>query len=389
MLTTGPSESFGSWDMAAPAVVRRAVTLARGEDSREFATQAALILKQDLAEWEQGGRQGTAPTKEQAIAKTQKFYVMRILSNLSLPLSPQFQLKPETQFAVDAYRRYRREGVVDGLQPDQRFLRDFPQWFNMGGSSTSNTTGINPTLAAERNRKKYTGAISAVTGLPGFESDDATILGLLVNDLSDNKFDDYAYTAQQGTQVSPGTDIEWRGGRDSKGAAEAPYVSQGWSDYQSVVDQLESAARSRGFSSLADDENLMAIKRQWLATQETGNPAWFAVYSERDDAKFKTRARAVETALADPVFAKDKQSDPTWQAVTAYMDGRRQFLDALAARDAAGGSADMRAVSNEPLAAVYLQFVQGLKFQAPQFGQVFDRYFDGEFVRAEDERLPG
>jgi hypothetical protein len=383
-LTNGPSGETLSWDLLLPAAGRRGVSLARGESAPDFARDYLLMYQQAVTDYQRRGEPVPPNLLELVKGDVQKFYVLRGIANLTLPVAPQFTLKPEYQVYVDKWRQYQDDGELNGLSPAERFRADYPEFFQFATSSSANATGVDPSLAARRNAERFSAALSAALTTSGV---DEGIVGAIVNDPNSPTFDEYSLVWQRGRQVTPGVDTVFRGRTDVKTSAERPYVAQGWDNYIAMSAQVDAVLRSRGLRSLSQTgaEDLRQYRRDWLNWASTGNPAWWQAYNDRNQATFAANADAFSKVVTNAEFASVNGSDPSWQAVADYVQNTRPtLLRILRERQLAGGSATLSAGGNEDLAAYMVDYAAWFRGRGPKAQELYDRFFDGEFGRAED-----
>ena len=305
---------------------------------------------------------------------------MRTFANLILPASPQFGIKPEYQQYVDKWRQYQQQGTVNNVTAAERFRKDFPEYFAFGFSTSDNATGVTATKSARQNSERYSSTISSVLSIPGV---DPGVLGALLNNPNDTSYDQYTAAWQTNRQVTPGVNVDYRSNKSPKEAADQPYIAKGWDDFIAMDNETKSLLASKGLKSFGANgaEGLQAYRRDWLAWAQQNNPAWFSSYSQRDENKFNANAEAFNRALQDPKFAKDKQGDVAWNTIGSYLTTRDKLKQILVDRQASGGSASLGSASNSDLAAFYTDYVAWINNQSPRAGELFTRYFDGEFGR--------
>ena len=379
-LTTGVSKTTGSLDLVTPAWMRRAISLYRSDNAADYSRDFAMLYQERRFELQQKGIKPPDDLLQRVKNETDRFYVMRTFANLILPASPQFGIKPEYQQYVDKWRQYQQQGTVNNVTAAERFRKDFPEYFAFGFSTSDNATGVTATKSARQNSERYSSTISSVLSIPGV---DPGVLGALLNNPNDTSYDQYTAAWQTNRQVTPGVNVDYRSNKSPKEAADQPYIAKGWDDFIAMDNETKSLLASKGLKSFSANgaEGLQAYRRDWLAWAQQNNPAWFSSYSQRDSNQFNANAEAFNRALQDPKFAKDKQGDVAWNTIGSYLNTRDKLKQILADRQASGGSASLSSASNSDLAAFYTDYVAWINNQSPRAGELFTRYFDGEFGR--------
>lgn len=376
------SSKFGSFDLIAPAWTRRVLSAYAGDNATDYTSDYAQITAVMIKEYKDAGKPVPNDILNITKKKTDSFYWLRALANLTLPASPQFALKPEFQFYVDRYRQYQEQGTVDGMTPGQRFRKEYPDYFALGISSSSNKTGVNASRTATQNAKNYGDALSSALNTPGV---DPGIVGALINSPNDVKYDPYSAVWQTNTQVASGINLDFRSTKSVVDTVNQPYISMGWDDYIAKSNKLEAELKSRGITSITGKgaEDLLQWKRGYLDYMQENNPAWWNEYSSRDANSYNANAIALTKALADPTFSKANGSSSTWVAIDDYLNSRVKLLDELQRRRDSGGSGTLSSKSNSDLQDWYIGLASQTNDASPQASEIFNRFFDGEFGRVD------
>lgn len=381
VLTMGASKAPGSVDKLAPSSIKKLWSLYRGDKSADWANDAAKIyavLNQE--------NNGNIPPDaiDRVVEKTNDIQLLKFFASEILPFAPQFTLKPEYQMAVDKWNMIQKQGVVDGMTPSERFLKEYPEYYSFAYSMSSNPTGTTATKTARVNTEKYQSTIRSIfVQSPGA---DPGFVGALLNDPNDTSYDQYTAAWQEGRKVVPGLPLEYRSSKDFKEASDQSMSAIGWDQYLAMNSKSKAILASRGLTSFRQRgaEDLQAFRRDWLAWAEETNPIWFSKYSTRNSNKFSATAKAFEIALEDPRFGKDKRNDVAWQTVGAYLARRNELRDELENRRNSGGSGTLTSESNKDLLRGYSNYINWMSDQSPRAFEIYSRYLDGEFVRFDE-----
>lgn len=382
-LTNGVSKRFGSYDMALPAGARRLVSKMRNDEAVDFARDQAMIALQLRAEYEKKGQRVPDNLLDIANEKTSALYTMRMFVSVIAPAQPQFTIKPEYQQYVDIYRQFQGQGTVDGKSPNQRFTEQFPEFFQWTASTSENKTGVYASRTARQNIGRYKNLFGSVLSVDG--ADDG-LIGLLVNNPEDTKYDQYTAAWMSGRQVASGVDLSFKSTRDVMTTIKQPYINKGWDEYIAMTNETQARLNYLGLTSYNQRgaEEILQYRQEMITFFKNTYPEWYADFKTSDKARQEANAKGLEIVLKDPVFAKDKANDPLWVGISGYLEARKEIADELARNKAAGGSGSITAKSNDYIQQHYISTVNWFNSKSPRSAEVFSRFFDGEFGRFDE-----
>ena len=371
-----------------PAWVKRAQTLALGQNSQEYVRTYQLIHTTELHNAKAAGQE--MPSEKTIKRMTDDFYKMRIVANLIMPYSPKFD--SPYRLYLDKYREYQRKFTGLG-EADSMFLQDYPEFFDFAVSLSSNKTGALASQGTYANTKKYGDLVSSVY------KDEPSLVGLITNNPGNNDFSQAVYDWQYSNTVGPGTGDTFRGNANAQDAEKQNQIKLGWIKYRNIMNQIDADLKNRGLASITDKgaEDLKTIKEltvQSLSIQRdannnpvldsSGNPKitpWLEDYKSLDGTRTLRIVSGLNKIVNDPKFLKDHTDakgklNPTWNAVAMYMQVRKQLSDELAKRPVKSLSAN----ANADISVLYDLAVAKLKEGNIGFGDIYDRYLSQDQI---------
>jgi len=360
-----------------PTWLKRLTEQKMGVKDTSYANDFGLIMQTEYRK----AREAKLPYPSDAEIKKKvdAFYSMRIWASLILPVTPQFE--SPFRLHIEKYRIYVEKY---GLEAPGKFFEDYPEFFEFALSFSQNKTGVNPSMTAVENSKRYSNLISKI------KDDNPALIGAIVNGSSTSKFNPTAYWWQQQTPISPGSSETFRGSREPAEAIKLNQAKEGWIKFRKVQDYIDSQLTARGLSSTRQKgaEDLAAFKNtaiSILATVKdpvTGKPIpgsvspWFEDYNDVNRVKVLQTVSGLKKVITDTTFMKDNKDNPTWKSVIVYMKMRDMLGLQLGARK----SADIDAKSNSDIRFLYDVVVKKLKSDDIGFSDMYDRYLSQDTV---------
>jgi hypothetical protein len=383
VLTFGASKTRGSVDKLLPSSIRNLYAAFVGEDSPAFANDAIMMFQQNKVENERKGNFDHRDLLNKSIRDTHNFYLLKFFASEILPFAPRFDIKPEFQFAVDQYRLYSKQGTVDGVTPTERFRADYPDYFEWAIGTSDNVSGVYKTRSARANIESFQEAIDQVLSISG---QDPSIIGALVNNPEDTKYDQITAAWLYNRRISPGREAVYTSGKSIQAAADQAYINQGWSEYIAMNNETKALLSDRGLNSFSAAGASDLLERRRAKVEELNGrfPEWAAVFGQPNPSKYRLAAQGFEMALSNSKFANAKKNDPAWQAITVYLAERRAISNDLNYRKANGGSGTINVKGNEDILSHYLTVVNDMNNKSPRAFEIYSRYLDGEFGKYDD-----
>ncbi len=367
-----------------PTWMQKGQTLAANQSDPQFARSYQLIFE---TEQQKAKEAGLGPVNPNKIMKmTQQYWMMRMASNLIMPFAPQFN--SPYKFYLDKAREYRR---IYGINADAKFLQDYPDFFDFTTTLSKNPTGVQSSVQAIENIKKYDGLVGELAKI------DPKLVGLIVNDPSGYEFSQASYNYLYGKKVAPDSPEKFLSSQSPAEAQKKTDAEKGWIKYNQLMDVIDTELKNRGLSSTQEKgaEDLAEIKslvigKLAVKTDSTGKPvlnpitnqleqsAWWDDYLDSDGSKTNRVILGLGKIL-DPKngFIKANADNPTWKSVKAYMEMRKAIASELITREAKS----ITAKDNADLKGIYDLIVKKLKDDDKMgFAYVYDRFLSQDLV---------
>ena len=366
-----------------PPALQRQLTSNAGLDDPQFSRTFQLIWK---TEQQNAKRDGRKPVQfDKIMDMTKDYYRMRTYANLIMPFAPRFDTP--YQYYLDKSREYKR---VYGLDADAKFLNDYPEYFSFSASLSKNPTGVQSSVVAAENTKKYAGLISQLSQI------EPRLIGLVTNDPSGYDFSQAAYNFLYKKKISPGSSETFLSSLSPIESERKNEAEKGWIQYNKLSDFLDNQLQARGLSSTQQTgaEDLAYIKKEYvrklsIQTDPEGKPmfdnktgqyvqtAWADDYLDSDGSKTNKVILGLSTALQDETFMKNNKNSTTWKSVSAYLDIRKAIAQNLLNRDVTS----INAKANADLKFIYEGMVNKLKQDDKLgFAYLYDRFLSQDLI---------
>jgi hypothetical protein len=366
-----------------PPALQRQLTSNAGLDDPQFSRTFQLIWK---TEQQNAKRDGKPAVKfDKIMDMTKDYYRMRTYANLIMPFAPRFDTP--YQYYLDKSREYKR---IYGLDADAKFLNDYPEYFSFSASLSKNPTGINSSVVAAENTKKYAGLISELSQI------NPKLIGLVTNDPTGYDFSQAAYNFLYKKKISPGSSETFLSSQSPIESQRQNEAEKGWIQYNKLSDFIDNQLQARGLSSTQQTgaEDLAYIKKEYvrklsIQTDPEGKPifdnktgqyvqtAWADDYLDSDGSKTNRVILGLSTILQDKTFMKNNKNSATWKSVSAYLDIRKAIAQNLLNRDVT--SIDAKA--NADLKFIYEGMVNKLKQDDKLgFAYLYDRFLSQDLL---------
>lgn len=367
-----------------PAWVQRLQTRQAGQDDPQFARSYQLIWNTEQMRAKRNGRPPVSPDK--VLKMTKDYWNLRVAANLIMPFAPRFD--SPYKFYLDKSREYKR---VYGVDADAKFLDDFPEFFSFTSSLSKNPTGVQSSIAATNNIKKYDKLIGEVVNI------DPKLVGLIVNDPSGYEFSQSAYDYLYKKRVSADAPDRFLSSQSPAEAQKKTDAEKGWIQYNRFMDVIDNEMARRGLTSIQQSgaEDLKVIKDAFISklavqTDAEGKPifnektgeyertAWYDDYLDSDGSKTNRVIAGLGKILTNPEFVENNRNNTTWKSVDRYLQFRKVIAQQLLMREAKS----IEAKSNVDLKIIFDGFVNKLKEDDKLgFAYIHDRFLSQDLVR--------
>lgn len=380
-LPFGPSKDAVSGLL--PTWFQRLQTRVAGQSDPQFARTYQLIWNTVQYNAKKNGQDPVSADK--VLKMTQDYWNMRVAANLIMPFAPRFD--SPYKFYLDKAREYRR---TYGLDADAKFLQDFPEFFSFSSSLSSNPTGVQSSVQAVDNIKKYSGLVAELNKI------EPKLIGTIVNDPSSYNFSQASYDYLYSKKISPDSPQTFLSSQSPAVSQKKNEAEKGWIIYNQFSDFLDTELRNRGLVSVqqkgAEDlANLKAnvIRKLAIQTDSNGKPiidpttgqyqqtAWYDDYLDSDGSKTNRVILGLGKIVNDDKFMTANSKNPTWKSVSMYLEMRQAMASELANRQVK--SIDSK--SNKDVKFVYDSVVNKLKQDDPLgFAYLYDRFLSQDLV---------
>ena len=366
-----------------PTWTKRLGTRLAGQDDPQFAKSYQLIYNTErLKAAEQGT---TMPKPEKILKMTKDYWNLRTAAALIMPFAPRFETP--YKFYLDKSREYDR---VYGINSAAKFLEDFPEYFAFSASLSKNPTGVQSSIAATKNIKKYGELIGEVVNI------EPKLVGLIVNDPSGYEFSQSAYDYLYKKRVAADSPERFLSSQTPAEAQRKVEAEKGWVKYNQFMDVIDEEIKSRGLTSIqqkgAEDLAILKstlINKLAVQTDAEGKPvlnkktgeyeytAWYIDYKDDDGSKTNRVISGLGKILSNPEFVKNNRNNTTWKSIEQYLKLRKVIAQELLLREAKS----IEAKSNNDLKMVFDVVVNKLKNDDKLgFTYVYDRFLSQDLV---------
>ena len=349
-----------------PNWLKRQITRVEGQNAPEYARVYQLIW---TTEQFNARRDGTPYKTPQEIEKmVNQYYNMRTIANLLLPFAPRFDT-PYRMY-MDKWREYQREF---GTNADEKFLQDYPEFFDFATSLSQNVGGVQASVDAVKAIKENETLVADLSNI------DQNLIGLIVNNPTGYDFSQAAYEWQYATPVAPGSKITFRGTQDPVQVQKKQNAKKGWIQYRQFMStEIEPVLVSRGLASLRDKRarDLQELREQMVTKLAQENTDWYDDFLDTDGSKTNRVIRGLTRILEDEKFMTANAENPTWQSVATYITLRNQVAYELSQRDVKS----LDAKANIDLANAFESAIGRLKQDDIGFSDIYDRFLSQDPV---------
>jgi hypothetical protein len=318
------------------------------------------------------GRRTDEPTLDEITDKTNKFFMLRAFTSISMP----FAVSPEMDFYQQTFRQFLNQ--YGPGEAEAKFLEMYPDYFEATVSLSKSPGSLEANMDTVRNLKKHRGLMAEAEA-----SDNPELIGFLANDFDGQyTFSQAAYQWQYRQGAYPGSKNTYRQNRSPEELLRDANIKRGWTQFNSLMGQINTYKIQNGI--VTDNDKRMDVinnaKSLWVKMQAEENFDWYSEYISPDRGKYERRALVLKKALSDKNWMAQNGDRPVVKAMATYLDLRDQMAAILKGRDAVGGSAMLSAKSNTDLAYVFDQVRQQLIAESPEFEQFLNRYFINDTV---------
>lgn len=380
-----------------PSVVRNAAASEEGMDSKAYSTRWINIWRTEVTNKLMGYREDYPGADE----ISRKANDLSSLHTIAAWLAP-FGIKSvyydkewedkypkEYQFLAGKLRDLKKSAtkslrlpdgstvqVPDPQEGERQFLTAFPEALAYMKSVNDNKAGIPANMSSwaksRRVRDLMKTAPDIFAGVAG------------ITDLDQVVFNSDVYTAQRNTVMNAqGETMRMpRSKKELAGFAESIKSERGWRRYGAAMDQIEAELAMRGLYSVEDPgaEDLKDLKRIIAKNIGLEEPEWWQEYNNPDPDRMQRVIEQSREIVKDKRLMTDNNR-PDMRALANYLNVRDVVAAELQNRKASGGSADIKADSNQDLLYQWETNRRAATSWAVTFDPIwFRRYFEHDYL---------
>ena len=356
-------------DLFTPAALRRLTTMWTQDEL--YVRTYNQMLRYETYNFNSGKRVDQ-PTAKEIEDKTNKFFMLRALGSISLPVA----ISPEMDFYQATYRQFLTQ--YGPGEAEAKFLEMYPDYFEATISLSKSPGGLEANLDTVRNLRKHQGLMAAAEA-----SDNPELIGFLANDFDGQyTFSQAAYQWQYRQGAYPGSKNTYRQNRAPEELLRDANIKRGWTQFNSLMGQINTYKIQNGIVSDTDPalDGINAAKKLWLRQMAETNLEWYSEFISPDRGKYERRAQVLEKALTDKSWMAQNGNRSVVKAMAVYLDARKQLGSLLQQREKAGGSRMLTAKSNADIVYVLDQVRTQLVAESPEFEEFLNRYFINDTV---------
>jgi hypothetical protein len=358
-----------AFDLFTPAALRRLRTMWTQDEL--YVRTFNQMLRYETYNFNSGKRTDE-PTLDEIKDKTNKFFMLRALGSISLPIA----VSPETDFYQQTFRQFMTQ--YGPGEAEAKFLEMYPDFFEATVSLSKSPGGLEANISTVKNLKKFQNLMANAEA-----NDNSELIGFLANDFDGQyTFSQAAYQWQYRQGAYPGSKNTYRQNRSPEELLRDANIKRGWTQFNSLMGQINTYKIQNGIVSDNDDslKPVNAAKKLWLRQMAEQNLDWYSEYISPDRGKYERRAQVLETALADKKWMAQNGNRSVVKAMAVYLDARKQLGNLLQQRERAGGSRMLEAKSNADVVFVLDQVRTQLIAESPEFEEFMNRYFINDTV---------
>jgi hypothetical protein len=358
-----------AFDLFTPAALRRLRTMWTQDEL--YVRTFNQMLRYETYNFNSGKRTDE-PTLDEIKDKTNKFFMLRALGSISLPIA----VSPETDFYQQTFRQFMTQ--YGPGEAEAKFLEMYPDFFEATVSLSKSPGGLEANISTVKNLKKFQNLMANAEA-----NDNPELIGFLANDFDGQyTFSQAAYQWQYRQGAYPGSKNTYRQNRSPEELLRDANIKRGWTQFNSLMGQINTYKIQNGIVSDTDDslKPINAAKKLWLRQMAEQNLDWYSEYISPDRGKYERRAQVLETALGDKKWMAQNGNRSVVKAMAVYLDARKQLGNLLQQRERAGGSRMLEAKSNADVVFVLDQVRTQLIAESPEFEEFMNRYFINDTV---------
>lgn len=371
-------QASSDWiDSFAPAWVRKAITVMRGEDSDDYLATMTGVTKDAIVTWQlNGGDPKDKPTYEDIKERTDQFYLFSTLASLGLPVSIMRTSKYQPQ--LDYWQALQeQEGSFD--EKIGKFLDKFGDSYAglTLGSTESEVRGLGSSVQLFNALQNNSGAVRMLNNT--IEGDVGIIAATIPSD-------DYVPAVGEFwlSNREPGTGGTWKNKPEPEDLLRQYQITDMWKDYRRAKAERDDAMAAYGITNItsakARDTGIAGV---WADVQQGLADKYgdiYNVYGPQSYASKTPRTLAtIRTLLSDEDFMKSGiGQQPVWSDLADYMRTRQEATDAIAAGQDKGA-----------VEAIWGDYVEIWRMRSLRTSDFYDTFLDSDTLGTDVAKVGG
>lgn len=347
-------DPYASNDILTAAVpqsawMRAAKNAFGGENNAQFAARMNLMFEKIMLDYEMSGVKPTRDMITDAMAQAtndaKMSYLLESITAFGSPAS--VKLNSSQTVLHQTYRRYVSEyGNVDGYM---NYVKDFgpikAAYASSSLSQNNSSLFATPQTQGNLNRNKR-----LAQNIAQFGDEGIAMFGEMFNE---GDPEDYSKVVNEYFYSTKINGVPLKEQAFNLAAAEAKRKANiGWSYYIPAKEELIASAKAAGVEvgSAEWDRNYAPVLSKITDLIAEQYPDWYIAKGTLNTVKGNIRYGIVQAVVSDKKFMDSiGKRKPVWQAAKIWVSVRTELSDVLAARVAAGGSANLKAASNSDI----------------------------------------
>jgi hypothetical protein len=342
----------------------RAMNNAIEQDGPLFAQTYSRLMGDELNRQQRTGEFLSGPETRQKVAnQARNWWVLRFIGTWAIPASTAPQSKLD--WYITKFRDYQKQGVVNGVTAEDRFMKDFPDYGEVIVETSKNESGIAPSEAAWKTVQPWRKEIAHAPDIGWMFAGDANYTG---------QFSDAVYTAQKRQKIGYGNTDTFRQSLGEQDSYNQILEDKGWREWMSFSAGLDERLDQLGLASLYSNAAapLREVRDQFLEDLSKRNPAWATAYQKGSEegpnpvGDFLNKAYGALSRNPDLVTKRQDLS-----ALNDYFHVReavRQQMQAMGYRSADGAEFQQTALFQQ-----WQEFTKQLRDNSNAFQQLYAR----------------
>ena len=353
----------------------------QGESNEQFIQTNVQIYSDSVARWERDGRQGQAPTFQDAIDDTVAFYNSRAGKKWisAFPL----QDNPPGQLMRDAWYALREEYPDNQDEARKAYIEQYGEWARWYTYSSSDYTAYLPSTqkAYDRIWVEYPDVTREIVSLVG---DDSLEYVSLLAIGTDGQFSQSVSNFYRETPL-PGDDVPLVTRMNPESFENMVRKSDGWDMYSknrilfdtemTRLRELRDNASTEYMTDKYRDEidNLEAGWKIWVDDLAASNEPWGFDFDEPSGSKAENASKILKKIINKPSFKNGPGKEILWQNVDALIVGRDAAFEAV--------KNETEKEAKDEIRRGFVEWVNNeLIPQSPELVSVWERYFSREWT---------